>query len=62
MMLGHEFGDLHPGARRNHDRGISYDRWRQDWIKRGLTWSGSGINPPKDWSPHEQLRSIGLST
>ena len=28
------------------DRGISFDQWRKDWIKRGRPWSSQSIAPP----------------
>jgi hypothetical protein len=39
-------------------RGISFEEWRRDWIKRGMPWSSQGIKPPADWNPAVQLRSI----
>ena len=43
------------------DRGISFEEWRKDWIARGMPWN-SVDNPPDDWDPRSQLRSIGLLT
>jgi hypothetical protein len=28
------------------DRGISFEEWRRDWIKRDMPWSSQGIKPP----------------
>ena len=36
------------------DRGISHEKWRADWLKRGAPWSSSGIKAPKGWKGQTQ--------
>ncbi len=40
------------------DRAISFEQWREDWIKRGTPWSSKGIPQPLDWDAKIQLRNI----
>lgn len=40
------------------DRGIDFDKWRQDWIERGMPWSSKGISCPPNWNPETQLRNL----
>ena len=35
-----------------------YKKWREDWIRHGMTWASKGIKPPNDWNPNEQLRKL----
>lgn len=42
------------------DHGISYDEYRQGWIKDGMPWT-SKQHAPKNWSPQTQLASLALS-
>jgi hypothetical protein len=39
------------------DLGYTFQRWRQEWVQRGMPWSSIGIPPPPDWDPVTQLRS-----
>jgi len=36
-----------------------YQRWRNVWISKGKFWS-TGIKPPENWDPVEQLKNIGI--
>ena len=40
------------------DKGFTYERWRQQWIERGMPWNSIGIRPPAGWNPQKQLRSL----
>ena len=40
------------------DRGITFEVWRRDWIKRGMPWSSKGISCIADWNPETQLRNL----
>jgi hypothetical protein len=33
------------------DEGISYDKWRSDWEKKGMPWSSGAIKRPETWNP-----------
>ena len=37
------------------DLGHTYASWREEWIRRGLPWSGAGQPPPLRWDPQIQL-------
>jgi hypothetical protein len=40
------------------DRGYTYAAWREEWVKRGMTWSS--VTPaPANWNPTEQIRRVG---
>lgn len=36
----------------------SLQKWRQDWINRGMPWFSKGIPRPSDWNPEAQLRKL----
>jgi hypothetical protein len=40
------------------DRGYTYETWRDDWIRRGMPWSGIGQAPPANWNPKLQLKAL----
>jgi predicted RNA-binding Zn-ribbon protein involved in translation (DUF1610 family) len=40
------------------DRGSTYESWREEWIGRGMPWSGVGRSKPTGWDPELQLRSL----
>ncbi len=40
------------------DRGIGFKEWRQEWAKRGMSWSSKGIPCPGGWDPAAQLRNL----
>ncbi|MEZ5385018.1 MAG: hypothetical protein R3F13_05835 [Prosthecobacter sp.] len=42
------------------DDGISYDEYRQGWIKDGMPWA-SNQKAPKGWNPQTQLANLALS-
>jgi hypothetical protein len=42
-------------------RGISYETWRKEWVRRGMPWSSPGETCPRGWSPEDQLREAGLN-
>ena len=35
-----------------------YRRWREEWIKAGMTWDKGRTKPPIGWDAREQLRKI----
>jgi hypothetical protein len=35
-----------------------YEKWRQQWIEKGMLWRSIGIKQPPDWNPKEQLRNV----
>jgi hypothetical protein len=39
------------------DRGITFSKWRRDWLKRGAPWSSAGKKAPKDWDGKAQLEA-----
>ncbi|PZE23135.1 hypothetical protein DEI86_15510 [Curtobacterium sp. MCBD17_028] len=39
------------------DRGIDYDRWRQNWLDLGAPW-WSRESPPEGWDLERQLRDV----
>ena len=41
------------------DRHISYQQWRNKWIEEGMKWNSGSRKRPSNWSPLEQLSSIG---
>ncbi len=41
------------------DRGITQEHWRQQWIDEGTPWRSTEEDPPAEWDPRAQLRSIG---
>jgi hypothetical protein len=41
------------------DKGISHEKWREDWIYRGMPWDGHDIgSPPANWNPKQQLAKL----
>ncbi len=42
------------------DRGISFEEWRNQWIREGMPWDEHRTLPPDGWDPLAQLRSIGI--
>ncbi|MFZ0226653.1 MAG: hypothetical protein WAL41_06865 [Mycobacterium sp.] len=40
------------------DLGYSYDRWREEWVTRGMPWSSAGRPAPEGWDPTAQLESL----
>lgn len=51
---GFEFGVT------DDDLGYTYEKWRQDWIERGMPWASADIRPaPEGWDASEQLRALG---
>ena len=38
-----------------------YEKWRHQWIERGMRWHSVGIPQPRYWNPQEQLRKIQAS-
>lgn len=50
---GFQFG-FHNGV-----EGITYEQWREDWIRAGMPWRGGGVPRPEGWDPVEQLRNLG---
>lgn len=48
-----------------HDdsEGITYKKWRTDWVAKGMIWDGwaGNIPQPKNWNPKAQLSNIGIT-
>ena len=42
----------------DEDRGYTYERWSEEWIKKGQHWSSVGVAPPSEWNPNEQIKNI----
>jgi hypothetical protein len=40
------------------DKGISYETWREKWVKGGMKWHSHGVAVPKDWDAKEQLKVL----
>ncbi len=40
------------------DKGISYETWREKWVKGGMKWQSHGAAAPKDWDAKEQLKKL----
>lgn len=43
----------------NGSREELQENWRRRWISGGMKWSSAGRPAPNDWSPLENLRTIG---
>lgn len=39
-------------------RGAVHERWRAEWIRKGMRWWSSSTPPPSGWDPGEQLARI----
>jgi hypothetical protein len=49
---GFEFGVT------DSDLGYTDERWRRDWISRGMPWSSVSRPQPDGWNPEQQLRRL----
>lgn len=38
------------------DAGHTHASWREEWVRRGMPWSGKGRAAPAKWDPARQLR------
>ncbi len=43
------------------DRGISFEKWRADWLERGAPWSSAGRKAPKGWDGMSQAADAGAA-
>ncbi len=39
------------------DKGITFSKWRNAWLKRGALWSSLGQKAPADWNGKAQAAS-----
>ncbi len=44
----------------DYDTKISFEQWRQKWIKDGMVWDEGDSEPPEGWNPKKQLLNIGV--
>lgn len=40
------------------DLGLTYEKWRNGWVARGMPWSSVGITVPEGWNAREQIRRL----
>ena len=43
------------------EKGITYEAWREAWVKGGMKWWDGGTDHPKNWDPVKQLESLNTS-
>lgn len=44
----------------DHDRDITHEQWREQWIQNAMPWFSQGVPTPVDWNPRQQLQNIGI--
>ena len=42
----------------DNENGITYEAWRESWVKGGMKWWDDSICHPQNWDPIKQLSSI----
>jgi hypothetical protein len=52
---GIQFGYDDAAGGRADRRAAIYERWRSEWIARGMPWSSGGRPRPPGWDPQAQL-------
>ena len=44
----------------DHNKNITHDQWRQQWLDGGMVWDKGRSTSPEDWDPKKQLLNIGI--
>ena len=42
----------------DEDLGYTYERWRDEWVRRGMPWDGAPQMPAPGWDADAQIRSL----
>ncbi len=58
---GIQFGYTDAAGGDVEKRKAIYQKWREDWIKKGMLWDSNGGLPPEHWDPVKQLRNIRIN-
>ncbi len=45
----------------DEEKGITYEAWREAWVKGGMKWWNDSEDHPKNWDPVKQLESLNAS-
>ena len=45
----------------DEEKGITYEAWREAWVKGGMKWWNDSEDHSKNWDPVKQLESLNAS-
>ena len=60
---GIQFGydDVKEACGREGTKDELQERWRKEWVDKGMPWKIKGIKPPENWDPKKQLEQMGIN-